>query len=112
VDRRKLDHTFRTLQAKGQMYLDENGQPWLMVGTGAELRRVGMSAGNVFSPESDRTLAMQVLLARTSALLFAKSNHRELWPEFQADWALLQHAQLQLPAHGSHPAIATRASRQ
>lgn len=112
ADRRKLDHTFRTLQAKGQMYLDESGQPWLIIGAGAELRRVGLSEANVFSPESNRTLAMQVLLARTSALLFAKSNHRELWPEFQSDWALLQRAQQALPAHGSHSAIATRASRQ
>lgn len=112
ADRRKLNGTFRTLQADGHMYLDENGQPWLAVDAGGELRRVGLSEGNVFRPESDRGLAMQVLLARTSALLFAKANHRELWPEFQADWALLQRAQEGLPAHMQGSAIATRASRQ
>ena len=112
TDHVKLNAVFRTLQAKGEFSLDENGQPWLTIESGGELRRVGLTEANVFSPESNGKLAMEMLLARTSALLFAKSNHRELWPEFQSDWALLQRAQQQLPPRVEHTAIATRASRQ
>lgn len=112
ADHEKLNGVFRTLQAKGQMYLDESGQPWLTIESGGELRRVGLTATNVFSVESDRRLAMQVVLARTGALLFAKSNHRELQPEFESDWVLLQRATEELPAHVQHPAISTTAARQ
>jgi len=112
ADRRKLNSVFRTLQTNGQMYLDENGQPWVRLESGGEVRRVGLTEANVFSPESNQKMAMQLLLARTNALLFAKSNHRELAPEFESDLALLQRAQAELPEHGTHPAIATRASRQ
>ncbi len=36
---------------------------------------------------------MQLLLARTDALLSAKPKHRELYSEFQNDWLLLQQAE-------------------
>jgi len=97
ADRRKMESLFRTMSARGRTYLDESGHPWLEMESGGELRRVGLTAGNVFSPGSSPELAMQVLLARTNALLSAKANHRELWPQFQTDWAMLERAQQQLP---------------
>ena len=112
ADRHQMETLFRALPANGRTYLDENGQPWLEMANGGDLRHVGLSAANVFSAGSDRELALQLLLARTNALLSAKSNHRELWPEFESDWALLQRAEDEMPARGTHAIIATKASRQ
>ena len=112
ADRRKMETTFRTLQAHGRTYLDENGQPWLEIAAGGAVQRVGLSADNVFSDASDRKLAMQVLLARTNALLTAHANHRELMPQFEANWRLLQRAEDEVQAHGSNPVIAARTTRQ
>jgi len=75
------------------MYLDEHEQPWLEVNDEGRLRRVGLSADNIFDADSDRELARKVLLARTGALLSVNAKHRELWPDFQNDWALLQTAE-------------------
>ena len=55
---------------------------------------------------------MQVLLARTNALLTVHSNHRELMAQLQADWSLLQRAEEEVRAHGSNPVIAARTTRQ
>jgi len=107
ADRRQMETLFRTLASNGRTYLDENGRPWLEVQSGGELRRVGLTAGNVFGTGSSRQLAMQVLLARTNALLTAKSNHRELWPQFQTDWAMLERAQQELP-QGRHSVMTAR----
>jgi len=111
ADRHRMETLFRTLASNGRTYFDESGRPWLEVESGGELQRVGLTAGNVFSPGSSRELAMQVMLARTNALLSAQAKHRELWPEFQSDWELLERAEQQLP-QASHSVIATRASRQ
>lgn len=112
ADRHKMETTFRTWQAHGHTYLDEAGQPWLEISSGGKLRRVGLSVDNVFSDGSDRKLAMQVLLARTNALLTVHANHRELMPEFESDWSLLQRAEEVVPAHGANPVIAARTTRQ
>jgi len=111
ADRHKMETLFRTLASKGRTSLDENGHPWLEVESGGELRRVGLTEGNIFSTGSNRELAMQVLLARTNALLTAKSNHRELWPQFQRDWTLLERAQQELPQE-PHSLMTARVGRQ
>ncbi len=111
ADRRKMETLFRSWETNSRIYLDRNGQPWLERATGGELRRVGLTTANVFNAGSDRELAYQVLLARTNALLSVKSNHRELWAEFQSDWALLQRAEESLP-RGGNAVIAARTGRQ
>jgi hypothetical protein len=112
ADRHKPQAVFRTFQAQGHAYVDENGRPWLeLVGSG-DARRVGLTPENVFSAESDPSLAFQLLLARTNALLSAKSKHRQLWPEFQSDWALLERAEQGVSTHGNGGVIATRASSE
>jgi len=90
---RQVRSAFRDMQAHGRMYLDEHEQPWLEVNDEGRLRRVGLSADNIFDADSDRELARKVLLARTGALLSVNAKHRELWPDFQNDWALLQTAE-------------------
>lgn len=110
-DRRAVHGIFRDLQAHSHVYLDEQQQPWMEVTNAGEVRRVGLSAENILSPGSDHQLAMQVLLARTSALLSVSSKHRELWPDFEGDWALLQAAEAAGQQHGGGAVIATRAPR-
>lgn len=112
ADRHQLQTVFRTFQEKGRAYVDQGGQPWLELVSDGDVRRVGLTPKNVFSAGSDPNLAMQLLLARTNALLSAKSKHRQLWPEFQSDWALLERAEQGRSAHGNHAVIATRAGRQ
>jgi hypothetical protein len=109
ADRRQLQAVFRTFQENGRAYVDENGRPWLELVSSGAVRRVGLTSENVFSAGSDPNLAFQLLLARTNALLSAKSKHRQLWPEFQSDWALLERAQEGMSTHGNGGVIATRA---
>jgi hypothetical protein len=110
-DRRHVRAVFRELQAHGRMYLDDRQQPWLEVTQQGAVVRVGLSAGNILDAQSDRRLALQLLLARTSALLSPNAKHRELWTDFQNDWALLQAAEEARIANGGR-VVATRASRQ
>ncbi|HZP23440.1 MAG TPA: hypothetical protein VFB04_08335, partial [Terriglobales bacterium] len=92
-DRRRLRELFRELQAQGRVYLDANQQAWMEVENQGELRRVGLTAATIVSPESDRRLALQLLLARMDYLLYTGSQHRELYPDVEADWQLLQRAE-------------------
>ncbi len=109
---RQVRSVFRDLQGHSRMYLDDREQPWLEVNDEAGVRRVGLSADNIFDPGSDHVLAMQVLLARTSALLSVNSKHRELWPDFQNDWALLQTAEEASAAPRTGRVIAVSATQQ
>ena len=106
-DRRELRNLFRDLQARGQVYVDDREQAWMKVESGGELRLVGLSTSNVLAAESDRRLGLQLLLARTETLLWAQPKHRELYPEIQADWALLQRAEDVMSTRGDR-VIATR----
>jgi hypothetical protein len=110
-NRRELHNLFRGLQARGRVYVDAAGQPWLEAEDGGHLLRVGLGDNNIVSPQSDSRLALQLLLARTEVLLSVRSNHRELSPQFQSDWDLLQRAEDAMPAPATHSVIASRASR-
>lgn len=109
---RQVRSVFRELEVHSRMYLDEREQPWLEVSYEGEVRRVGLSAENIFDPDSDHVLAMQVLLARTSALLSVNAKHRELLPDFQDDWALLQTAEEANAAPQSSRVIAESATQE
>jgi len=108
ADRRALHNLFRELETRGRFYLDNDQQPWMEVESGGQVRHVGLSAGTVLAPESDRRLALQLLLSRTEDLLSAKPKHRELYPEFQTDWALLQQAEQAMATPATHGIIAER----
>ena len=97
ADRRELRELFRTLQARGKVYVDDRQQAWMEVENDGQLRRVGLSFSNVEGPNSDRRLGFQLLLARMDYLLSTQSKHRELYSEIQGDWALLQQAEQQMP---------------
>ena len=106
-DRRELRIVFRQAQARGRVYLDDSQQPWMEVSSGGHLTRVGLSAGNIVGPESDRRLGLQLVLARMEYILSSNPKHRELYPAVQADWELLQRAEQSMPARAER-VIATR----
>ena len=108
---RQVRSTFRDLQAHGRMYLDQDQQPWLEINEDGRVRRVGLSADNIFNAASDPELARKVLLARTSALLSVNAKHRERWPDFQNDWALLQTAEANAVPRTERD-VAVRATQQ
>jgi hypothetical protein len=107
-DRRELRELFRDLQARGMVYIDENQQAWMNVENDGQLRRVGLSTGNVVGPESDPRLGLQLLLARMEYLLNANPKHRELYTDIQADWQLVQRAEQLAMAHGARVIAAKR----
>jgi hypothetical protein len=108
TNRRELRTLFRELQAHGHVYIDDDQQPWLEVESAGKLRRVGLSESNVLGANSDRRLGFQLLLARTQDLLFAESKRRELYPEAQHDWELLQRAEQAMRTPGAGQVIAAR----
>jgi len=112
ADRRELREVFRQLAAHGHVYLDEGGQPWLEVTEGEPVRRVGLTAQSIFTRDSDMELAMRLLLARTNALLAVNAKHRELWPDFEAEWLLLRRAEQTALAAPAGSVIAASASQQ
>jgi hypothetical protein len=107
-DRAELRKTFREMEAHGRVYLDDDQQPWLELENDGKLLRTGLSTSNVLDADSDPRLRLQLLLARTDALLEAGSRHRELYTEFQGDWALLQQAEEAVRTHGSKEVVATK----
>jgi hypothetical protein len=107
-DRAELRKTFREMEAHGRIYLDEDEQPWLELESDGKLLRAGLSPSNVLAPDSDPRLRLQLLLARTDDLLSAGSKHRELYTEFQGDWALLQQAERAVRSQASTGVIATK----
>jgi len=110
ADQHQLTTLFTQFRTHGSIYVESDEQPWLEMTNNGRVRRVGLTAQNIFSPESDQELALQLLLARTHALLAANSKHRELLPDFESDWRLLQHAE-QLAHVRSAPQIASRILR-
>lgn len=107
ANKHELRELFRELQARGKVYVDGNEQAWMDVENAGHLRRVGLSTSNVVGPDSDRLLAMQLLLARMEYLLSTNSKHRELYTQIQGDWKLLEQAEQSMPARGTET-IATR----
>jgi hypothetical protein len=108
ADREELRGIFREFESRGRVYLDPSQEPWLELQSDGKLRHVGLSATNVLAEESDPVLRLQLLLARTEALLNAGSKHRELYTEFQGDWALLQQAEEAVRMHGTEEVVATK----
>jgi hypothetical protein len=84
------------LDEHGHVVLDPDGPIWIVYRDGDSVRRVGVSASNVNAPGSDGELAYALLLARSSAELLAPPKNREMLPEFQADWQLLEEARRNL----------------
>jgi hypothetical protein len=78
--------------------LDRNGAVWLDNVEDGNTRRLGASAGNILSSDSDPRLAYVLMLARVDHVLKSSKHCRETMPEFKDDWKLLQDARAKMPA--------------
>jgi hypothetical protein len=83
---------FKVLDEKGTASVDADGRAWMQVTGNGESSRVGVSASNVLSRDSNPQLSYQLLLARTSVYLKSPKHRRETMLEFHQDWVKLQRA--------------------
>jgi hypothetical protein len=87
-----VNHYFKRLDAKGTPTAGADGALWMDVPMNGETLRVGLSASNVLAPESDASLAYELVLARAQDVLKSPKHRRETMAEFRRDWAVLQAA--------------------
>ncbi|HEY3929841.1 MAG TPA: hypothetical protein VGL89_15830 [Candidatus Koribacter sp.] len=84
------------LDAHGEIFIDDAGAIWVDYSDDSGTHRIGVSATNVNANDSNPDLAYTLLLSRAGAELRAPSKNREMLPEFQADWQLLQAARIRV----------------
>jgi hypothetical protein len=89
-DRAYLKHVFKKLGESTTITADANGALWLNF-SGNEPRplRLGISASNIFAPDSDGQYAYQIMLARMDDELKSPKHSRETMLDFKQDWTLL-----------------------
>lgn len=90
ADRSALKQFFQRLSGAGTPVADANGALWMEFSDGGDSSRVGLSANNIFSSNSDPELAHQLMLARIGRVLKSPKHSRENMVEFKSDWKLLQ----------------------
>jgi hypothetical protein len=59
-------------------------------------RRAGVSASNIFAPDSEALLAYEIFLARASRIVRSPKHGRETMLEFKTDWSALAEARERL----------------
>lgn len=90
-----IDRLFRYLDQSGSPSIDKRGALWIEIRAtqDAPAMRLGVSAANVFAPDSDSLLAYKLILAHVRGELKSPAHSRESIPEFTAVWGLLLSAQ-------------------
>jgi len=88
--RRDLTEFFKHLDQVGAPSVDDNGSLWMDISENGRSARVGLSASNVLSRDSDSQLARELLLSRVDRVLKSPKHSRETMSEFVQDWATLQ----------------------
>jgi hypothetical protein len=88
----------KRLDKTGLAMLDADGGLWMKVNQDGRTVTVGLSASNVFAPNSDRGLAYEVILSRVGEVLKSPKHGRESMAEFRQDWALLKSFSSREPA--------------
>jgi hypothetical protein len=92
-DRDYLGRVLKRLDAKGAPAIDAGGALWLQSNSNDREFRVGLSASNILSADSDPKIAYGLLLARTGYQLRTPKHSRENMTDFRTDWALLRAGQ-------------------
>jgi hypothetical protein len=88
--RRDLNHFFKHFDEAGTPFVDEHGLLWMEISEKGRSAKVGLSASNVISQDSDPQLAHELLLTRIEHVLKSPKHGRETMSEFVQDWATLQ----------------------
>ncbi len=91
-ERRDIGRFFKSLDKTGIPSIDEHGLLWMEISDNHQPAKVGLSASNVLSRDSDPFLARQLLLARVGYVLKSPKHRRETMSEFAQDWAALWQA--------------------
>jgi hypothetical protein len=81
---------FKHLDEIGTPSLDDSGSLWMNVSEGGRSARVGLSASNILTRDSDPQLVRELLLSRVDHELKSPKHSRENMSEFLQDWATLQ----------------------
>lgn len=91
-NRRDVRRFFSHFDQTGTPSVDEQGQLWMTSSENGQPVKVGLSASNALSPDSDPRLITELLLARAGYVLKSPKHSRETMLEFSQDWATLQRA--------------------
>ena len=87
-------HYFKNLDKRGTPHVDVDGALWLEIPGKDQTSNVGLSANSILEQSSDTELAYSLLLWRANGVLKSPKHSREMMPEFEKDWELLQRARL------------------
>lgn len=93
-DRDFLGRFFKFLDHAGKPTVDADGSVWLDIAQAGKPSRLGISANNLFSADTDSQWAYALTLARANYYLKSPKHSRELMPEFKHDWSLMQSARI------------------
>jgi hypothetical protein len=91
-----LDHLFKEFDKNGKFEAENDGAVWMEISTPDGKRRAGVSASNVFAPDSDELLGYEIFLARASRIVRSPKHSRESMLEFKSDWTALAIARARL----------------
>ena len=99
-----LKRLLKELDKNSKITVAPNGSLWMDVpgSDGKSSARVGLSAGNILSRNSDPRLAYEILLDRTDRELRSPMHSRETMIEFKEDWELLQAAAAKNQPHAAN----------
>jgi hypothetical protein len=89
-DSREVRSFFRDLELQSDPAFGANGALILRVRYYGEERTLGITRGNIMSENSDRELALKLMLAKINADLNARERDRHTLEEFRADWELMR----------------------
>jgi hypothetical protein len=84
-----LKRVLKKLGESSTISVDANGALWMNFSGEEPPLRVGISASNVFAPDSDGQYAYQIMLARMEDELKSPKHSRETMLDFKQDWTLL-----------------------
>src|ERR1700733_2233825 len=88
-DRMYLKRVFIKLGESSTISADASGALWMNFSGEQPPLRVGISASNVFAPDSDGQFAYQIMLARMQGELNSPKHSRETMLDLNQDWMLL-----------------------
>jgi hypothetical protein len=91
-DRWDLKRFFKHFDEVGTPFVDEHGLLWMETSENGRSTKVGLSASNILTDDSDPQLAHKLLLTRVDRVLKSPKHSRETMSEFVQDWTTLRHA--------------------
>jgi hypothetical protein len=91
-DREFIDRAYKFLDHSAGISLESNGSVWLSLDQGGKASKLGVSASNVLAHDADSQWAYILTLARADHYLKSPKHSREIMPDFQQDWSLLESA--------------------